>query len=198
MCHVSPLNIINSCTLNCLSSPISQHTHTAASETARCGSTSTTRSQAHEVSPSPPLDDTPYYTSSPFPLFLIYLHFFPPSPSPTATTATLTFHVSGFHLLFCTPPFSHSCLHAWPFVNFMTSFVYISWPLSPFLPPIILTILQIPLPYSCVRSLYVLTVLSLPSTITGTARFTKQGKGESKGAGFEGGSIRYALADRKG
>jgi hypothetical protein len=44
--------------------------------------------------------------------------------------------------------------------------------------------------------LYVLTVFSLPS-ITGIARFTKQGKGETKGAGFEGGSIRYALDDKK-
>ena len=80
----------------------------------------------------------------------------------------------------------------------MISFVYFSWPLSPFLPPTILTVLQIPLSFSRVRALYVLTVFSLPSTITGTARFTKQGKGEKKGAGFEGGSIRYALDDRKG
>lgn len=58
MCHLSPLNITNSCILNCLSSPISQITHTAASETALCGSTSITRSQALEVNPSLLLDDT--------------------------------------------------------------------------------------------------------------------------------------------
>jgi hypothetical protein len=46
--------------------------------------------------------------------------------------------------------------------------------------------------------LYFLTVFSQSSSITGTARFTKQGKGEEKGAGFEGGSIRYALVDKKG
>lgn len=58
--------------------------------------------------------------------------------------------------------------------------------------------LRIPFSFSLVHALYVLTVFSLLSSTTGTARFTKQGKGEKKGAGFEGGSIRYALDDKKG